>query len=268
MTDSIEQTLQLIQLTLDKVMLAAGNIAKISEDAGELDNNIRMIDTAIKDVESSNIHLVDNLTEVTGIVADMTESVTDSNEISKRMLSKYDETASNINSIEKVVESLMCELGIGGFMGVEDLLPGMKLMVEVGTDNKYYGELISHDDDVMTIRLNNDGIIADNTECKVQITVGNVLYCWDKVRVKGTGAARTYSVFIESRPKINNRRKYPRVDIDNSCTVTIKDTGRSIECKLDNISANGLHLLQGMHVLWIISRKRYQWRYMICAYKT
>ena len=87
----------------------------------------------------------------------MTESVTDSNEISKRMLSKYDETASNINSIEKVVESLMCELGIGGFMGVEDLLPGMKLMVEVGTDNKYYGELISHDDDVMTIRLNNDG---------------------------------------------------------------------------------------------------------------
>ena len=144
MTDSIEQTLQLIQLTLDKVMLAAGNIAKISEDAGELDNNIRMIDTAIKDVESSNIHLVDNLTEVTGIVADMTESVTDSNEISKRMLSKYDETASNINSIEKVVESLMCELGIGGFMGVEDLLPGMKLMVEVGTDNKHYGELISH----------------------------------------------------------------------------------------------------------------------------
>lgn len=239
MTDSIEQTLQLIQLTLDKVMLAAGNIAKISEDAGELDNNIRMIDTAIKDVESSNIHLVDNLTEVTGIVADMTESVTDSNEISKRMLSKYDETASNINSIEKVVESLMCELGIGGFMGVEDLLPGMKLMVEVGTDNKYYGELISHDDDVMTIRLNNDGIIADNTECKVQVTVGNVLYCWDKVRVKGIGAARTYSVFIESRPKINNRRKYPRVDIDNSCTVTIKDTGRSIECKLDNISANG-----------------------------
>ena len=81
--------------------------------------------------------------------------------------------------------------------------------------------------------------LLDNTECKVQVTVGNVLYCWDKVRVKGTGAARTYSVFIESRPKINNRRKYPRVDIDNSCTVTIKDTGRSIECKLDNISANG-----------------------------
>ena len=82
---------------------------------------------------------MDNLTEVTEIVADMTESVTDSNEISKRMLSKYDETASNINSIENVVESLMCELGIGGFMGVEDLLPGMKLMIEVGTDDKYYG---------------------------------------------------------------------------------------------------------------------------------
>ncbi len=239
MTDSIEQTLKLIQLTLDKVMLAAGNIAKISEDAGELDKNIRTIDTAIKEVESSNIHLVDNLTEVTGIVADMTENVTDSNEISKRMLSKYDESASNINTIEKVVESLMCELGIGGFMGVEDLAPGMKLMIEAGTDDKYYGELVSHADNIMTIRLNDESVIADNTECRIQVTVGNVLYCWDKVCINRTGAARTYSVLIESRPKINNRRKYPRVDIDNPCTITIKDIGRSIECKLDNISANG-----------------------------
>ena len=59
----------------------------------------------------------------------MSKHISDSNEISHRMLSKYDESANNINSIETVVESLMCELGIGGFMGVEDLQPGMKFTV-------------------------------------------------------------------------------------------------------------------------------------------
>lgn len=45
------------------------------------------------------------------------------------MLSKYAETATNINSIEHIVEGLMTELGIGGFMGVEDLRAGMKVML-------------------------------------------------------------------------------------------------------------------------------------------
>ena len=53
----------------------------------------------------------------------MTDRITYSNDISKRMLSKYDESASNINEIETVVEALMCELGIGGFMGIEASKP-------------------------------------------------------------------------------------------------------------------------------------------------
>ena len=66
----------------------------------------------MKEVEASNIHLVDNLNQVTDIVGDMTTCISDSNEINNRMLSKYDESANNINSIETVIESLMCELGI------------------------------------------------------------------------------------------------------------------------------------------------------------
>ena len=83
----------------------------------------------MKEVERSNKHLVDNMEQVTGIVHDMTDRITYSNDISKRMLSKYDESTSNINEIETVVEALMCELGIGGFMGIEDVMPGMKLSV-------------------------------------------------------------------------------------------------------------------------------------------
>ncbi len=42
------------------------------------------------------------------------------------MLSKYEESASNINNIENVIQELMCELGIGGFMGLDDIHAGMK----------------------------------------------------------------------------------------------------------------------------------------------
>ena len=76
--------------------------------------NIQVIDHAMKEVEASNIHLVDNLNQVTDIVGDMTTCISDSNEINNRMLSKYDESANNINSIETVIESLMCECGTEG----------------------------------------------------------------------------------------------------------------------------------------------------------
>lgn len=82
----------------------------------------------------------------------MTDRITYSNDISKRMLSKYDESASNINEIETVVEALMCELGIGGFMGIEDVMPGMKLSV-VLNEKEYHGELIEQTDNNLTLTL-------------------------------------------------------------------------------------------------------------------
>ena len=48
---------------------------------------------------------------------------------------------------------------------------------------------------------------------------------------------------IESRPKINNRRKYPRMDLTNRCSITIVSENKVIEGKLDNISANGFAFL-------------------------
>ena len=43
---------------------------------------------------------VNNLEQVTHIVSDMTDRIADSNEISSRMVSKYTESAENIDSIE------------------------------------------------------------------------------------------------------------------------------------------------------------------------
>lgn len=245
MTTSIEKTLQLIQLTLDKVTLAGTNIAKIATDTSQLENNIHIIDNAMKEVEASNIHLVDNLQQVSGIVDYMTNSITDSNEISKRMLSKYDESATNINSIENVVESLMCELGIGGFMGVEDILPGMKLMVNIDDTTVYHGEVLSQDDNSITARLHTVPQLTQSTACQIQVVVGNVLYYWKQAHI-ALAAKHNSDVFVitlESRPKINNRRKYPRLDASNACTIHLPDSDKTIMASLDNISASGFAFL-------------------------
>lgn len=242
MTGAIEETLKLIQMTLEKVTTAGSNITQIASDTTQLGENIQVIDTAMKEVESSNIHLVENLAEVSHIVDDMTGSITDSNEINNRMLSKYDESASNINSIEDIIEALMCELGIGGFMGTEDILPGMKLSANL--DEHYYdGELISRDNNTLTIRLAEAPDVPKASDCKLKVTVGNVIYEWEHTKITPTDAKNNFIVSIESRPKIVNRRKYPRVDITNSCTITVPENQMVTHGTLDNLSANGFAFL-------------------------
>ncbi len=245
MTTSIEKTLNLIQLSLDKVTLAGNNVAKIADDTSTLENNIQVIDHAMQEVEGSNVQLVDNLEHVSQIVTDMTDRISDSNEISNRMLSKYDESAKNINSIESVVESLMCELGIGGFMGVSDILPGMKLTVSLSDTHKYHGDIVRQDNQYLIVSLPDQPNLSEQAACQLQVTVGNVLYCWEQASCQSFGqkADGTYKITLASRPKINNRRKYPRVDLMNDCTITIQGSNRTVKGKMDNISANGFAFL-------------------------
>ncbi len=245
MTASMEETLKLIQLTLTKVTQTGKSMTEIASDTNKIGENIQVIDNAMKEVEASNIHLVDNLNQVTDIVGDMTTCIADSNEINNRMLSKYDESANNIDSIETVIESLMCELGIGGFMGTEDVQPGMKLSVTMKDGKNYYGEVLTRQNNTLSISLAHAPKITDIIECKLQVTVGNVLYCWNPAKITHTDkdAVSHFTIQIESRPKINNRRKYPRLDISNACTITLADGTTTIEGKLDNLSANGFAFL-------------------------
>lgn len=245
MTASMEETLRLIQLTLTKVTQTGSSMTEIASDTTQIGENIQVIDSAMKEVEASNLHLVDNLKQVSGIVGDMTNCIADSNEINNRMLSKYDESANNINSIELVIESLMCELGIGGFMGMEDVLPGMKLMVTIKNTKNFYGEVLARENNTLSVSFSEAPDISDITECKLQVTVGNVLYCWDTAKIVHTAKelSNHFTINIESRPKINNRRKYPRLDVSNACTITLADGTTVIEGKLDNLSANGFAFL-------------------------
>lgn len=251
MTASMEETITLVQETFKKVTKTGKNVGKINDDSKQLEYHIQEIDTAMKEVENSNRQLVDNMNNVSVIVSDMTGCISYSNEISGRMLSKYEESMTNINDIEKVVEALMCELGIGGFMGVEDIKPGMKVQVSIkknaSDDNMeiLHGDVLSQKDDKITVKLPKAKEKYNDTECKLQITVGNVLYMWKSANIKAgqSGQNSLYEITVISRPKIKNRRKYPRKDINNKCKIEILESGKVIDGRLDNISANGFALL-------------------------
>jgi methyl-accepting chemotaxis protein len=248
MTSSIEETLKLIQATLEKVTQTGENVNKITQDSSLLGEHIQTIDSAMKEVESSNRQLVENMEQVSSIVETMTTCISDSDETSKRMLSKYEESASNINNIENVIQELMCELGIGGFMGLDDIHAGMKAKVILPKHlerMEYHGEVRSVAENSISLILSDNPQLNGSETCKVQVTVDNVLYCWDQAQIQADTASgsHAYALQLSARPEIKNRRKYPRADMSNPCTITLKDSDTTFSGQLDNISANGFAFL-------------------------
>ena len=247
MTASIEETLKLIQVTLEKVTHTGENVNQIASDSAQLGRHIQVVDNAIKEVESSNTQLVSNMEQVSNIVETITGCIAHSSQTSERMLSKYEETASNINTIEDVMENMMCDLGIGGFMGIEDIQPGMKIDLRlVGQENtEYLGELIEQIPEGLLVSCQKELALTNTASCTLQITAGNILYCWDKAVISpapGKGA-HTFKIVINTRPRINNRRKYPRMDLNNACTIKFKNSDTEYAATMDNISANGFAFL-------------------------
>lgn len=247
MTASIEETLKLIQVTLEKVTQTGENVNQIASDSAQLGRHIQVVDNAIKEVESSNTQLVSNMEQVSNIVETITGCIAHSSQTSERMLSKYEETASNINTIEDVMENMMCDLGIGGFMGIEDIQPGMKIDLKVAGqgDTEYLGELIEQIPEGLLVSCQKELALTDTASCTLQITAGNILYCWDKAVISPAPekGAHAFKIIINTRPRINNRRKYPRMDLNNACTIKFKNSDTEYAATMDNISANGFAFL-------------------------
>lgn len=247
MTASIEETLKLIQITLAKVTHTGENVNQIASDSAQLGRHIQVVDNAIKEVESSNTQLVSNMEQVSNIVETITGCIAHSSQTSERMLSKYEETAANINTIEDVMENMMCDLGIGGFMGIEDIRPGMKIDLKLAGqgDTEYLGELIEQIPEGLLVSCQKELALTDTASCILQITAGNILYCWDKAVISPAPekGAHAFKIIINTRPRINNRRKYPRMDLNNACTIKFKNSDTEYAATMDNISANGFAFL-------------------------
>lgn len=251
MMEAIGETVELIQLNMNKVSNVTKSVAEITEDATELGENIKVVEGAVKEVETSNKTLVENMKQVCDVMDIMTGNITQAEETTKTMLSKFEESANSAINIETVVGKLMEELGVGGFMGVQDIREGMKVAVafkdETGNKkNEYVGEVAGWQEKQIFVTTEDaidelaDRRVKDLT-CQLRIVVDNVLYCWENVpvRMAKTDENGNYVLTVENNPQVFNRRKYPRTPLTNMCTVRVKDTDILCCGNMVNISANG-----------------------------
>ena len=248
MMDSIAQTIELIQLNIEKVSNVNKSVTKITNDAATLGENIKIVDSAVKEVETSNKTLTDNMNQVGAVMNDMTESINKAEFTTRTMLSKYESSAKSAMDIEDVVGKLMEELGVGGFMGVQDVRSGMKISISNvnGVKKEYSGEVVENKGNELYITVDEkDSELFDkkdkHTRCNFNIVVDNVLYYWENISIRHSKAAESgeYKLYIESNPQVHNRRKYPRMPIANACTIKFENDDKTYNGRMVNVSANG-----------------------------
>ena len=250
MLESIAETIELIQVNIEKVSNVNVSVTNITQDATSLGENIKVVDSAVKEVESSNRTLTENMNQVGEVMEVMTQSISGAELTTKTMLSKYEASAKSAMDIEGVVGKLMRELGVGGFMGVQDIKQGMKISIAFGDaggkKDEYLGEVVDCiDKDIFVTLDSKSGQAVDkrdrNAFCRLNIVVDNVLYCWEHVAVQYSrhGEKGQFKLSIETNPQVFNRRKYPRMPLDNRCTIRISGQDTAYDGKMANISANG-----------------------------
>lgn len=248
MLQSITETVELIQLNIEKVSTVNKSVSDITSDATSLGDNIKVVDSAVKQVENSNETLTANMNQVGEIMQIMTESINNAEQTTKTMLSKYEASAKSATDIESVVGELMEELGIGGFMNVSDIKSGMKfrMVIEDQTNAKeeYTGEVVDRKDNNVYININNRAAFDDkrrNLKCSFNAVVDNVLYCWNGIAIHNVkaGEKEQFKLTIDTNPQVYNRRKYPRMPLDNKCTISVDGTDITYYGHMVNISANG-----------------------------
>ncbi len=250
MMESISETVDLIQVNIEKVANVDKSVTDITNDAATLGVNIKVVDEAVKEVAASNETLVVNMKQVGEVMEVMTGSINEAEETTKAMLSKYDESVKSAVNIETVVGNLMEELGVGGFMGVQDVTPGMKLSVCIteagGQKKEYLGEVTSRENTEVFVALDDKGQPAvDKKEkhavCQLRVVVDNVLYSWDEISIRAdkSGENGVYVLLVDKNPQVYNRRKYPRMPLNNKCNIRLKGEEKAVEGKMVNISANG-----------------------------
>lgn len=251
MTESITKTLEMIRMTREKLTQVQESVTSITDDSKKLGQNIGVIDGAMKEVEASNSDMVENMKQICDTMEVMTECINQSDEASRTMLSKYEESSVNVDKIESVVGKLMEELGSGGFMGIGDAQPGMRVVLVAkngaqAAGTEFHGEVFESQSDGVLVKIKPEAgktieIKKKDITYELQICVNNALYTWEDVSVSAASnaGANSYRIAVATNPKVINRRKYPRMPVANACTVTLKKSGKAYNGRMINISAGG-----------------------------
>lgn len=244
MTDSITQTLGLIQTMLGKITHVSTSVSRIAEDSTQLGSSIQVIKASMNEVEDSNKSMVDNMKQICDVMDVMTSSVREADQNTRVMRSKYDETMGSVSKIEETVGKLIEELGVGGFMSLQDITPGMwvSVLTTAGGEKEYKAQILEvTESHIMTGKLSAAGEILEierNQRCQAYIVVDNMLYKWQDAAISKTKDER-FKIQITGTPIVHNRRKYPRMPLANACDVRIASQTAQYAARMVNISANG-----------------------------
>lgn len=249
MLESVTSILSLIQDTQGKIVKVNESVSGIAVDSNQIGQHIGVVDSAMQEVESSNHNMVDNMRQIESVMQVINDCIANADESTRIMLSKYEESARNVNKIESVVGAMMEKLGVGGFMGIQDIKQGMRctvrqLIAGKPSDKDYSGEIIEQKDGALFVRFDKDDVDVDNTSLRfeIEIIAGNVLYRWTNVSAKKATEYKEDICRLEvsSLPSIVNRRKYTRMPIHNKCTIVFADDAENtFTGEMVNISANG-----------------------------
>lgn len=245
MTESITTILGLVSKTLETIQVVNSSVGTIASDSKQLGDEIQVVDSAMKRVETSNQSMVENMKQVQDIMVTIVEGVKESEETTKTMMSKYEETAKNVAGIENVVGKLVSELGAGGFMSVDDLRQGMSVSIfEQGSNVEYRTEIDAVKNKKILIRADQKltSFLGDfrRKKFEIRIIVDNSVYIWTETSIVADRAfPGFYEPVLNTRPRVMNRRKYPRLAMNNTCEVVIRGSAHAATGRMVNISAGG-----------------------------
>ncbi len=240
MTDAITKTLQLINTTLDKITLVDTSVARIATDAERLGSNVQVIDTAMQEVESSNRNMVDNMNQISMVMDAMTASISEADDSTRTMRSKYSETSANVMSIGNIVGHLMGELGAGGFMTTEDITAGMYFTLEEAGDTvkEYKQRVTSVKENRIYAKLPSGmNSVSSSFAYHISVIVDNRIYRWENIQAELND--NTLCLTVNGNPQVFNRRKYRRGPLFNHCHFTIEGSDMPYIGTMVNISAGG-----------------------------
>nr|WP_302599213.1 methyl-accepting chemotaxis protein [uncultured Cellulosilyticum sp.] len=249
--ESVNDITENINESLTKVNHVNMSVQGIAEDTDRLGENIGIINQAINEVEASNAHMVANMKDITDVMEQIKVKVEDAEYAAKEMASKYEQTSENVKNNEIIVAELVADLGDEGFMKLTDLQQGLDLEIYIKDRatavSEYYNTTIQEvtEEGILIEPLKDNGkIIAfKNKQCDIRIVVTykNIVYIWENVQMslkKENGTSYHY-LKVSGNPKTSNRRKYPRLTIQNTCNVKLLEDNHVIKGQMKNISANG-----------------------------
>lgn len=238
MTASMERIIELITATVDKIETVGESVAAISSDSVVLGQNVGNINHAIQEVENSNVQLVENMNNVNDITNSIVVKIEETANNSTNIRNKNEETSAHVISIEQMISKLVEELGSSGIMDVSDVQEGMSVSLTMAASNiEHKGTVSNVTDNVLLITCEDDTSSLSGT-CDISIVVDNTTYHWKNATIL-KAQSHLLSIRVDGKPMIANRRKFPRLGLNNSCKITLK-SGNTTVGNMLNISANGM----------------------------